>query len=113
MNISKLKLVWKFLTGGREAVIDYALDVANTFADRLADAKKEDIGKWLATARRILSTLDALSCLCPSKWTDAYGLTLSAFSDLVDALDDLKVEKDELAKVADAFRLAYAAWRAE
>ena len=43
MNISKLKLAWKFITGGREGVLDYALDCANTFTDRLADAKKEDI----------------------------------------------------------------------
>ena len=113
MNISKLKLVWKFLTGGREAVIDYALDVANTFADRLADAKKEEIGKWLATAWKIFDTMGAVSCLCPSKWRSAYEDTVAAFGAFIGALNDLKVEKDELAKVADAFRLAYAAWRAE
>lgn len=113
MNISKLKLAWKFLTGGGTGVIDYVLDVANTFADRLADAKKDDISKWITTARRILDTLNAISWLCPKKWTAAYGLTLSAFSDLVDALYDIKFEKEELAKVADAFRIAYAAWRAE
>lgn len=113
MNISKLKLAWKFITGGREGVLDYVLDCANTFADRLADAKREDLKSYLETAHGILCTLNSLSWLCPSKWTAAYGLTLSAFADLVDALDDLKVEKDELAKVADAFRLAYAAWRAE
>lgn len=113
MNISKLKLAWKFITGGREGVIDYALDVANTFADRLADAKKEDLKSYLATASNILGTLDSLSWLCPSKWRHAYALTLSAFADIVSALDDLKVTKDELTAVCNAYQLAYAAWRAE
>lgn len=113
MNISKLKLVWKFLTGGREGVLDYALDVTNTFVDRLADAKKDDIKSYLATARSILETLDNLSWLCPSKWLAAYEFTLSAFDALVSALNDLKVTPDELTAVCNAFRLAYAAWRAE
>ena len=113
MNISKIKLVWKFITGGREGILDYALDVANTFVDRLADAKREDLKSYLSTARNILDTLNSLSWLCPSKWRQAYALTLSAFADLVAALDDLKVTQDELTAVCNAFRIAYAAWRAE
>ena len=111
MKISKLKIAWKFMTGGREGVLDYALDVANTFADRLADAKKDDIGKCLATARNVLDTLVSLSWLCPTKWQTAYALTLQAFGDLVAALEDLKVTTDELTELRDAFRVAYAAWR--
>ena len=113
MNISKLKLAWKFITGGREGVLDYALDVANTFVDRLADAKREDIKSCLSTARNILDTLNSLSWLCPSKWRQAYALTLSAFADLVAALNDLKVTQDELTAVCNSFRIAYTAWRAE
>ena len=113
MKISKFKLAWKFLTGGREGVLDYCLDVSNTFAARLPDAKKDDIKSYLATARNILDTLDALSWLCPSKWRHAYALTLSAFADIASALDDLKVTKDELTAVCNAYHLAYAAWRAE
>ena len=113
MNISKLKLVWKFLTDGREGVLDYALDVANTFADRLADAKKEELKSYLDTACSILNTLDSLSWLCPTRWRQAYALTLSAFSDIVCAIDDLKITPDELTAVCNDFHLAYAAWRAE
>ena len=113
MNISKLKLAWKFITGGSEGVLDYALDVSNNFANKLPNAKKEDIKSYLATARNILDTLNILSWLCPSKWRQAYTLTVSAFADLVAALDDLKVTKDELTDVCDNFKLAYAAWRAE
>lgn len=113
MNISKLKLVWKFLTGGREGVLDYGLDVSNTFAARLPDAKKEELKAYLATARNILDTLDALSWLCPKKWLAAYEETVAAFGALVAALNDMKVTRDELTAVCNAFRIAYAAWRAE
>lgn len=113
MKISKIKLAWKFITGGREGVLDYGLDVANTFASRIADATKEDIKVYLATAHSILETLNSLSWLCPSKWRQAYALTLSAFADLVSALDDLNVTPDELTAVCNSFRIAYAAWRAE
>ena len=113
MNISKLKLAWKFITGGREGVLDYCLDVANTIADRIPDAKKEEIGKYLATARKVLDTMSALSWLCPSKWIAAYEKTVAAFRALVAALDDLKVTPGELTAVCNSFRIAYAAWRAE
>lgn len=113
MNISKLKLVWKFITGGGTGVIDYVLDVGNTIADRLPDAKKEEVGKYLATARKVLDTMGAVSWLCPKKWLSAYEETVAAFGALVAALNDMKVTRDEVAKVADAFRIAYAAWRAE
>ena len=113
MNISKLKLAWKFITGGREGVLDYALDVANTFADRLAEAKKEDIKSYLATARKVLDTMSAVSWLCPKKWLAAYEETVAAFGALVAALNDMKVTPDELTVVCNSFRIAYAAWRAE
>ena len=113
MNISKLKIVWKFLTGGGTGVIDYVLDVGNTIANRLPDAKKEEVGRYLATARKVLDTMGAVSWLCPKKWRQAYALTLSAFSYLVAALDDLKVTQDELTAVCNSFQLAYAEWRAE
>ena len=113
MNISKIKLGWKLITGGREGILDYGLDVANTFASRIADATKEDIKSYLAIAHNIIGTLNSLSWLCPSKWRIAYDITLSAFADLVAALDDLKITQDELTATCDAFRIAYAAWRAE
>ena len=47
------------------------------------------------------------------KWRRAYAFTLSAFADLVEALDDLKVTPDELTAVCNSFKLSYAEWRAE
>lgn len=113
MNISKLKLTWKFITGGREGVLDYALDTANTFTNRIPDAKKEELKDYLATARRILGALDSISWLCPANWLHAYTLTVDAFADLVAALEDLKITREELTAVCNSFQLAYSAWRAE
>lgn len=113
MNISKIKFAWKFITGGREGILDYGLDVANTFASRISDSTKEDIKAYISTAHNIFGTLNSLSWLCPTKWRQAYAITLNAFADLVGALDDLKVTHDELTAVCNSFRIAYAAWRAE
>ena len=113
LNISKFTIVWKFLTGGREGVLDYALDCANSFAAKIPDAKQEELKGHLETATKILNTLDGLSWLCPKKWLNAYGNTISAFADLVSALSDLQLTADEIATVTTAFQTAYASWRAE
>lgn len=113
MEISKFKIVWKFLTGGREGVLDYALDCANNFAAKIPDAKQEELKGYLATAQKVLDTLSNLSWLCPKKWMFAYGHTVAAFADVVSALGDLKLTADEIATITAAFQTAYAAWRAE
>ena len=113
MNISKFKLVWKFLFGGKEAVLDYVLDVANNLAAKISDAKQDEIKGYLAVAQNILKKMSDLTWLCPQKWLAAYGATLSAFGDLVEALADLKVTAEEIDGIVTAFQTAYAAWRAD
>ena len=113
MNISKFTIVWKFLFGGREAVLDYVIDVANNLAAKISDAKQEEIKGYLASAKSVLAKMSDLTWLCPQKWLAAYGATLSAFGDLVDSLDDLKVTAEEIQSVVTAFQTAYAAWRAD
>lgn len=113
IKISKLKLAWKFITGGKSGVIDYVLDVANNLAAKIFDARQDEIAKYLETAKKILSTLKSVEWLCPSKWRVAYDLTLTAFADLVNALADLKITRDEIDGMAKSFQLAYAEWRAD
>ena len=113
MNISKLKIVWKFLTGGREAVLDYLIDLANNLVAQIGEAKQEEVKGYLMTAQTILDALNRYSWLCPAKWQNAYGLTLSAFADVVQALSDLKLTGDEVTQICAAFQTAYAAWRAD
>ena len=113
MTISKFKLIWKFLFGGREAVLDYVIDVANNLVAKLGDAKQDEIKGYLASAKSVLAKMSDLTWLCPQKWLAAYGATLSAFGDLVEALEDLKVTAEEITEVVTAFQTAYAAWRAD
>ena len=113
MNISKIKLVWKFLTGGREAVLDYILEIANNLVGKLATAKRDEIKGYLSTAQSILAKLDAYSWLCPSKWQNAYTVTLAAFADVIAALEDLKVTTDEVNGVIAAFQNAYCSWHTD
>lgn len=110
MNISKAKLVLKFLFGGREAVLDYVLECANALVAKLPEAKKEDIKGYFKAADKIAETLDNLAWLCPKKWYAAYADTLDACAGLVSALADLEVTKEELAQVSAAFQKAYASW---
>ena len=113
MNISKLTIVWKFLTGGREAVLDYVLEVANNLVGKLATAKQDEIKGYLVTAKNLLNKLDGYSWLCPQKWQRAYTVTLAAFADVVDALDDLKVTVEEVNGVIAAFQNAYCSWHTD
>ena len=113
MNISTIRLGWAFLTGGPTKVLDYVLDCANSLVDRLPDAKKAEVEGYLATAHKIMETLDAISWLCPKKWLMAYSLTIQAFADVVAALSDLKLTQDEATSVCNSFRVAYASWRAD
>lgn len=113
MEISRFKIAVKFLTGGPSGALDYVLDCANSFAAKLQDARKDEIAAALDTGKKVLATMDAVSWLVPKRWLNAYTLTVSAFADLVDALSDLSITRDELSHVVDAFRVAYAAWRAD
>ena len=113
MSISKFKVLWKFLTGGREAVLDYVIDVANNLAAKISDAKQDEIKGYLATAQNILKKMNDLTWLCPQKWLAAYGATIYAFGDLVEAFTDLKVTAEEIDGIVTAFQTAYAAWRVD
>ena len=113
IGISKFKILWKFLFGGKEAVLDYVIDVANNLVAKISDAKQDEIKGYLASAKSVLAKMSDLTWLCPQKWLAAYGATLSAFGDLVEALEDLKVTAEEITEVVTAFQSAYDAWRTE
>ena len=113
MSISKFKVIIKFIFGGKEAVLDYVLDVANDFVAKLGDQKQEQLKSYVEQARKILAALEKYSNLCPSKWIEPYMETVEAFSHIVNALDDLKVTPEEIEEIYTSFTKAYAAWRAE
>lgn len=113
MDISKLKIALKYIFGGIGSVVDYLLDLLNTALAKIDPSKKEQIQAVLNLASRVLATLEALKWLCPTKWQTAYELTIKAVSDVVDALKDLQITKEELEKIEADFEAAVKAWKGE
>lgn len=118
MNISRIKLAWKALTGflnpwGSVAanIADYALDVLNSAIAGLSIGKKERILAVLNTAVRVLAVLRAVQWLCPTKWQSAYLETIAAVSGVCDALEDLQLSMEELTSVRSKFEAAVKAWK--
>ena len=110
MDISKLKIVWKYLTGGVGAVADYLLALLNACLSNLDPADKAKVQAVLNVADRVLATLTALKWLCPTKWQTAYAATMAAVLAVVTALEDLNIDKGELDAVRDAFAKAVESW---
>ena len=111
MNISKLKIAFKYLFGGMEAVVDYLLDIVNQALAAIDPDKRAKIAAAYNTLCKVLATMTSLAWLVPTKWQSAYRMTISAVSDAADALADFKIEATELTKVRDAFNAAVLAWR--
>lgn len=111
MNISKLKIAFKYLFGGIEAVVDYLLDIVNQALAAIDPDKRVKIAAAYNTLCKVLATMTSLAWLVPTKWQSAYKATLSAVADAADALADFKIEAAELTKVKDAFNAAVLAWR--
>lgn len=111
MNISKLKIAFKYLFGGMESVVDYLLDIVNQALAAIDPTKRKKIAAAYNTLCKVLATMTSLAWLVPTKWQSAYKATLGAVADAADALADFKIEAAELTKVRDAFNAAVIAWR--
>ena len=113
MKINYIKIALKYVFGGKEAVLDYILDLANDAVAALSDANKDKVKAVLAFAEKLLALMDKLVVFCPKKWRKAWLETSVALAAVVNAAEDLEVTKDELTGVSANFRLAYAAWRVD
>ena len=113
LEVSKLSIIWKWLTGGIEKVADYLLDLMNTALANLDEKDKESIQAVLNYATKIAASLTAFAWLVPSKWQTAYKATLKAVQAVVDALSDLTITADELLQLKDDFAAAVLAWKGE
>ena len=113
MEISKLKIVWKFITGGTGGVVSYILDVANNCVNKLDNGNKETIQKVVRSLKSILEFATKYDWLCPEKWRSDYIVTVSVLADVAHAAEDLKLTEEELVKIADSWRIAYSAWMAD
>lgn len=113
MEISKIKLAWKYLTGGVGNVVDYLLDVLSNALQSLNDTTKAKMYGVLNCAEKVLATLMALKWLCPTKWQTAYAKTITAVDVVVVSLEDLNITREEFDKILGEFNSAVAAWKGE
>lgn len=112
MNISKFKLVTTFLFGGGvSGVIEYLLGVLKAALAGLSDTTKEKVQAVLNLALKVLSILEVIKCLVPTKWQTAYVKTLVAVQTVVESLTDLEITKDELDVICDRVTAAIDAWK--
>ena len=89
MNISKFKIVIKYIFGGTSAVVEYVLGVVNKALSSVDTSSKEKVQALLNTLLKANATLKAIAWLVPTKWQTAYGKTLDSIFSIVMMLEDL------------------------
>ena len=115
MNISKIKLVITALTGGVAGIIEYLLDLFNDQV--LAKIKDKETGLMYLKDVRSLSTcakeiLENHSAQMSEAKTAAGQKTVDALDELAKALEDFKLEPDELDAIVEKVKAAVEAWKA-
>lgn len=111
MKISYAKIAFKYVFGGKEAVLDYILDLANTAVASLSTDNKEKIKSVLEFANKLLALMDKLLVFCPAKWRGAWQSTTLALAAVVSAAEDFSITSEELTDCKTKFQVAYALWR--
>ncbi len=111
MKVSYTKVLFKYVFGGKEAVLDYILDLANTAVASLSTDNKEKIKSVLEFAKKLLALMDKLTVFCPAKWRGAWQSTTLALAAVVSAAEDLSITPEELTDCTTKFQVAYALWR--
>lgn len=113
MDISKFKVIWYWIWGGMDSVVEYARGIVNYALDQIDINKKAKIVAAYNTIQRVLAVLQALKWLCPTKWQTAYSNTIVAVATITASLTDFKIEAQELADVKKKFEIACESWKSE
>jgi len=109
MNISKLKVVLKYMTGGIESVIEYLLDLFN---EMIAKLPAEEVAKYAQLAKDVAVFVSNLCVLIPSEAKKvAAKKTAECFEELAAALIDSKMDKEELDVIIEKAKIAIKAWK--
>lgn len=110
--MSRLKLLIKLIFGIGSAV-SYALEMLNRAIAAIDPAKKEKIQHALNVAEQVLSVMQTLKFLCPTKWRTAYAKSVLAVQQVVFALADLALTPEELKKISSEFNAAVLEWNGD
>lgn len=113
VKISWFAVLWKRIWGGKKAVFEYLLDKANTLVSSLSGETQEKIKTAYGIAKTIYDYMVKLGWVVPKNWTKYYDAVMSCFKALLDALEDMQVTQEELARLIAKFQVAYAVWKAD
>ncbi len=111
--MSKFKLLLKYITGGTSGVVEYLLGLLNAALAAIDPSKKEKIQHALNVAEQVLSVMQTLKFLCPTKWQTAYAKSVLAVQQVVFALADLALTEEELKQISADFSTAVIAWNGD
>lgn len=111
MNISYVKIAWKFVTSGVGKVADYLFDVVNAALASIDPSRKETIAAVFNTAMKCKGVLDAIAWLVPTKWQRAYRHTLDALECVLVIIDDFTITPEELSAVKSKYEFAVKSWK--
>lgn len=103
MEISKLKLTWKYLTGGVDGVIEYLLD---QFSEQvLSKVNPETFPKYCSDIKALSDFISVLITNHGDDWgehkTSVVKSIVIGLGDLASALSDGKITKAELDRIID------------
>lgn len=111
--MSRIKMALALLLRGVGGLVTYAMETLNKALAAIDPAKKEKIQHALNVAEQVLSLLQAVKFLCPTRWQTAYAKSVSAVSSVVFALSDLTLTQDELTVICNDFNAACLAWNGD
>lgn len=99
----------KFLVGGWESALEYALGLLNAFLSSGVTADR--VAKGYSLAMNVLYYAKKYRTYCPSVWLQQYDATVAAVERVALAFEDGKLELDEVSAAAAALARAVEAWR--
>ena len=118
MDITKWGIFWSAVKGAFsfgssafEEIVEYVLDVLNTWL--ACDGVVDKVKHIHDVSLKAYQTLVKYRGWCPLKWVAAYDKTLGAVNTVIVTFEDGRLEQAELKKCVVDFRLAYAEWFAD
>lgn len=109
MEISKIKALWKLLTGGWAGLAEYILEAVNAWLAKLDKPKLAEASKIVRAISSALVVL--LETFLPARYKAAGRATVIELDTLAAAMEDGELTKAELNENIDAIEAAIKAWK--
>lgn len=110
LGVSKIALVWKFITGGWAGIAKYLTEKVSTLLKKLPPEKVKEYAELVANIAKFVRYGIELFVKDPVK-IDAGTKTATAIQNLADRLADGELTTEELDDSIDDIKAAIEAWR--